>query len=97
MNIDDFLQKLVNSITMTDNAPKMVNVKYFSRCLDKKGELKERQECGGLRVSDVVEFEVVLQVYTYTRAYFDKSDKFIRDVRRANCFDSRSIKCSRWS
>ncbi|CAK9831191.1 Integrin beta-PS [Anthophora retusa] len=54
-------EKLVNCITMTDNAPSIIDVKYFSRCLDEKAELKERQECGGLRVGNVVEFEVVLQ------------------------------------
>ncbi|KAK1136188.1 hypothetical protein K0M31_000753 [Melipona bicolor] len=54
-------EKLVNSITMTDNAPKTVDVKYYSRCLEKNGELKERQKCGGLRVGNVVEFEVTLQ------------------------------------
>ncbi|KOC68093.1 Integrin beta-PS [Habropoda laboriosa] len=55
-------EKLVNCITMTDNAPDIIDVKYFSRCLDKNGELTERQECGGLRVGNVVDFEVVLQV-----------------------------------
>ncbi|CAL7946615.1 unnamed protein product [Xylocopa violacea] len=54
-------EKLVNSITMTDDAPKMIEVKYFSRCLETNGELKERKECDGLRVGNVVEFEVVLQ------------------------------------
>ncbi|XP_016773439.2 integrin beta-PS [Apis mellifera] len=54
-------EKLVNTIIMTDDAPKMIDVKYFSRCLDKNGELKERQECGGLRVGNIVEFEVTLQ------------------------------------
>ncbi|XP_043581912.1 integrin beta-PS-like [Bombus pyrosoma] len=54
-------EKLVNSITMTDNAPKMIDVKYYSRCLEKNVELKERQKCGGLRVGNVVEFEVTLQ------------------------------------
>ena len=48
---------------MTDNAPKTIDVKYYSRCLEKNGELKERQKCGGLRVGNVVEFEVTLQVY----------------------------------
>lgn len=52
----------MNTIIMTDDAPKMIDVKYFSRCLDKNGELKERQECGGLRVGNIVEFEVTLQV-----------------------------------
>ncbi|XP_026673834.1 integrin beta-PS-like isoform X2 [Ceratina calcarata] len=54
-------EKLVNSITMTDDAPKTIDVKYFSRCLEENGELKERRECGGLRVGNIVEFEVTLQ------------------------------------
>ncbi|XP_076668344.1 integrin beta-PS [Andrena cerasifolii] len=54
-------EKLVNAVTMTDDAPRMIDVKYFSRCLEKTGELKERRECGGLRVGDVVEFEVALK------------------------------------
>lgn len=60
-------QKLVNTIIMTDDAPKMIDVKYFSRCLDKNGELKERQECGGLRAGNIVEFEVTLQVICINR------------------------------
>ncbi|XP_076245991.1 integrin beta pat-3-like [Calliopsis andreniformis] len=55
-------EKLVNKVTMTDNAPNMIDVKYFSRCLDQNGELKERQECGGLRIGNIVEFEIVLKV-----------------------------------
>ncbi|XP_043256533.1 integrin beta-PS-like isoform X1 [Colletes gigas] len=54
-------EKLVQSVTMLDNATKMVDVKYFSRCLENNGELKERRECGGLRVGNVVEFEVALK------------------------------------
>ncbi|XP_029033971.1 integrin beta-PS-like [Osmia bicornis bicornis] len=54
-------KKLVNTITMTDDAPKMIDIKYFSRCLEENGELKERRECGGLRVGNIVEFEVVLR------------------------------------
>lgn len=62
---------------MTDDAPKMIDVKYFSRCLDKNGELKERQECGGLRVGNMVEFEVTLQVICINR-------QIHRTLRRVN-------------
>lgn len=62
---------------MTDDAPKMIDVKYFSRCLDKSGELKERQECGGLRVGNMVEFEVTLQVICINR-------QIHRTLRRVN-------------
>lgn len=58
----DNLQKLVDSVTMIDTAPKMIDVKYFSRCLNKTGELLERQECGGLRVNNIIVFEIVLKV-----------------------------------
>ncbi|XP_054006047.1 integrin beta-PS-like [Hylaeus anthracinus] len=54
-------KKLVQTVTLTDDAPKMIDVKYFSRCLEKNGELMERRECGGLRVGNVVEFEVALK------------------------------------
>lgn len=57
-----YLQKLVDSVTMIDTAPKMIDIKYFSRCLNKTGELMERRECGGLRVGNVIEFEIVLKV-----------------------------------
>ena len=56
------LQKLVDSVTLIDTAPKIIDVKYFSRCLNKTGELLERQECEGLRVGNIIEFEIVLKV-----------------------------------
>ncbi|KYQ55161.1 Integrin beta-PS [Trachymyrmex zeteki] len=55
-------EKLVDSVTIIDTAPKMIDVKYFSRCLNKTGELLERQECEGLRVGNIIEFEIVLKV-----------------------------------
>ncbi|KAL6266653.1 hypothetical protein P5V15_003493 [Pogonomyrmex californicus] len=55
-------EKLVKSVKIIDTAPKMIDVKYFSRCLNKTGEMLERQECEGLRVGNVIEFEVVLKL-----------------------------------
>ncbi|XP_012529707.2 integrin beta-PS isoform X2 [Monomorium pharaonis] len=55
-------EKIVDFVTLIDTAPKMIDVKYFSRCLNKTGELLERQECGGLRVGNIIEFEIVLKV-----------------------------------
>ncbi|XP_016841340.1 integrin beta-PS [Nasonia vitripennis] len=52
-------EKLVDSVTMTDNAPEMIDVRYFSKCLDENS--KERETCDGLRVGNVVEFQVVLK------------------------------------
>lgn len=62
------MQKLVDSVTIIDTAPKIINIKYFSRCLNKTGELLERQECEGLRVGNVIEFEVVIEVYELANA-----------------------------
>lgn len=45
---------------MTDNAPEIIDVRYFSKCLDENS--KERETCDGLRVGNVVEFQVVLKV-----------------------------------
>lgn len=64
------LQKLVDSVTIIDTAPKIIDIKYFSRCLNKTGELLERQECEGLRVGNVIEFEIVIKVYELATEYF---------------------------
>ncbi|EFN88858.1 Integrin beta-PS [Harpegnathos saltator] len=55
-------EKLVDTVTLIDNAPKMIDIKYFSRCLNKTGDLLERRECEGLRVHNNIEFEIVLKV-----------------------------------
>ena len=36
-------------------------MRYFSKCLNQTGETKERRECGGLRVGNVVEFDIILK------------------------------------
>ncbi|KAG7201582.1 hypothetical protein KM043_004327 [Ampulex compressa] len=54
-------EKLVDSVTLTDNAPKMIDIRYFSRCLNESSEVKERRECGGLRVGNVINFDVMLK------------------------------------
>ncbi|XP_078049137.1 integrin beta-PS [Augochlora pura] len=54
-------EKLVQSVALTDNAPETIDLKYFSRCLDKHKEMQERRECGGLRVGDIVSFELVFK------------------------------------
>ncbi|XP_043487353.1 integrin beta-PS-like [Polistes fuscatus] len=56
-------EQLVSSVSMIDNAPNFINVKYYSRCLKATEKLMERQECEGLRVGNVVEFEIVLKAY----------------------------------
>lgn len=58
----DHLQKLVDSVTIIDTAPKMIDIKYFSRCLNKTGQLLERQECEGLRVGNIIDFNITLKV-----------------------------------
>ncbi|XP_033208227.1 integrin beta-PS-like isoform X2 [Belonocnema kinseyi] len=54
-------EKLVNSVTLTDNATRSIDIKYFSKCLKETAEPKERRECGGLRVGNTVEFDVVIK------------------------------------
>ena len=48
---------------MTDNATKMIDIRYFSRCLNETAEAEERRDCGGLRVGNTVEFDVVIKVF----------------------------------
>ncbi|XP_043480175.1 integrin beta-PS-like [Leptopilina heterotoma] len=59
--ISNEYEKLVSSVTMSDNATKAVDIKYFSRCLEKSDDLKESRVCEGLRVGNVVEFEIILK------------------------------------
>ena len=47
---------------MADNASKLINVRYFSKCLNKNSILKEVRECGGLRVGNIIEFQIILKV-----------------------------------
>lgn len=54
---------------LTDDAPKFMDVRYFSKCLDKNGDMKERRDCGGLRVGNVVEFDIVLKVCQIFQKY----------------------------
>ncbi|XP_057329990.1 integrin beta-PS-like isoform X1 [Microplitis mediator] len=74
-------EKLVESVKMTDNAPKHINVKYFSKCLNKVGddndniELKQQSKCQGLRFGDVVEFEIVIKAIECPSSSF-KQNKF---------------------
>ncbi|XP_043285447.1 integrin beta-PS-like [Venturia canescens] len=55
-------EKLVDSVELTDDAPSFVDVRYFSKCLDPNDEMKERKDCGGLRLGNVVEFDIALKV-----------------------------------
>ncbi|KAI4504441.1 hypothetical protein M0802_000912 [Mischocyttarus mexicanus] len=56
-------KQLVSSVSIMDNATNFINVKYYSRCLNETDKLMEWQECGGLRIGDVVEFEIVLKAF----------------------------------
>jgi protocadherin alpha len=47
---------------MIHTAPKIIDVKYFTRCLNQMGKLRESKKCEGLRVGNVIEFEVELNV-----------------------------------
>ncbi|XP_047349919.1 integrin beta-PS-like isoform X2 [Vespa velutina] len=56
-------QQLVSSVSMMDNKSSFIDVKYYSRCLNATEKLMERNECDGLRVGNVIEFEIVLKAY----------------------------------
>ncbi|XP_047349920.1 integrin beta pat-3-like isoform X3 [Vespa velutina] len=56
-------KQLVSSVSMMDNKSSFIDVKYYSRCLNATEKLMERNECDGLRVGNVIEFEIVLKAY----------------------------------
>lgn len=78
---------------MIDTAPKMLDIKYFSRCLNKTGELLERNECGGLRVGNVIEFEVVLKV----RELIPLLVKKLYQLERSNNVPDWWFDCRLWN
>lgn len=47
---------------MIDNAKKPITLRYFSKCLDKKGEVIERSECQGFHFGDIIQFEISIKV-----------------------------------
>lgn len=55
-------QKLIDSVILTDDAQKLIDVRYFSKCFNGNSILKERQECDGVRVDNVAQFEIILKV-----------------------------------
>lgn len=52
-------QKLVDSITISDDSGGSVEIQYFSNCLG--GEEKQRNECGGLRGRPIVNFTAIIK------------------------------------
>lgn len=54
-------EKLTNTITMTHNDTGPLELKYFTKCLNRDGPLQERKECSGVRVDTTLEFEVKIK------------------------------------
>ncbi|KAK0158280.1 hypothetical protein PV328_009304 [Microctonus aethiopoides] len=54
-------EKLVDKVKMIDNAKKPITLRYFSKCLDKKGEVIERSECQGFHFGDIIQFEISIK------------------------------------
>nr|CAD7574295.1 unnamed protein product [Timema californicum] len=49
-------RKLVDSVVLGDDSGDSVEVRYFSKCLNKSGDLRETRECGGISVREQVDF-----------------------------------------
>ncbi|XP_058789061.1 integrin beta-PS-like [Phymastichus coffea] len=54
-------EKLIDSVILTDDAPKAIDVRYFSKCFNENSILRERKECDGVRVNNVAEFDIILK------------------------------------
>lgn len=56
---------MVDKVQLVDNAKKPITINYFSKCLDKNGELIKQSECSGFHFGDIIEFEITIEVYTF--------------------------------
>ncbi|XP_012262745.2 integrin beta-PS-like [Athalia rosae] len=67
MNVVDLVtgeyEKLTNVVTMASNASGMLEVKFFSNCLetDSKKKPQERNQCSGVRVDTILKFDVTIK------------------------------------
>ena len=58
--VKDEYSKISSSVEMKDNANSAIKVKYFSKC--KGGNRVETSKCDGLKVHDIVSFDVEIMV-----------------------------------
>nr|CAD7453236.1 unnamed protein product [Timema tahoe] len=64
-------RKLVDSVVLGDDSGDSVEVRYFSKCLNKSGDLHETRECGGISVREQVDF--IARIKETVRTTFSES------------------------
>ncbi|KRT83202.1 hypothetical protein AMK59_4529 [Oryctes borbonicus] len=54
--------QISSSVELKDNATSTIKVNYYSQCLNATGPEKKTNKCGNIKVGDVVEFKIEIEV-----------------------------------
>lgn len=60
--VEQNYKKITSKVEMSSAGAEDVIIRYFTKCLDKNGEVKETNVCDNLRVGDSVSFDVEIEV-----------------------------------
>ncbi|XP_044753352.1 integrin beta-PS isoform X2 [Coccinella septempunctata] len=55
-------QQISSSVEMRHNASSALNIKFFTRCLNQDGAMINTNKCGNIRVGDIVNFMIQIEV-----------------------------------
>ncbi|KAK9739114.1 Integrin beta epidermal growth factor like domain 1 [Popillia japonica] len=55
-------EQISSTVELKDNATSMLKVTYYSQCLNVSGSEKKTNKCGNIKVGDVVEFKIEIEV-----------------------------------
>ncbi|CAG9834767.1 unnamed protein product [Diabrotica balteata] len=60
--IEEQYGRISSSVQMKDNSSNVLNIKYFSKCLNSAGALVHTNKCDNIKVGDVVTFKIDIEV-----------------------------------
>lgn len=60
--IKEQYQQISSSVEMKHNASSALSIKFFTRCLNQDGPLMNSHKCGNIRVGDIVNFMIQIEV-----------------------------------
>ncbi|XP_017782378.1 PREDICTED: integrin beta-PS-like [Nicrophorus vespilloides] len=60
--VKDQYQQISSLVELKDNATNAIKINYYSRCLNGSGSDKKTNKCGNIKVGDVVEFKIEIEV-----------------------------------
>ncbi|KAG8227222.1 hypothetical protein J437_LFUL003428 [Ladona fulva] len=82
--IKELYSKLVQSVKIGSNPSNIIEIKYFSKCLETEGLEYQRAECHGLRVGDEIKFRAEIKVLKCPENEDERNQKFIINPQGIN-------------